>query len=286
MRWSYDEFPSLRFDRPADAVLRITLDAPGTELGRPGRASRAGRRLARRSTATRRRAPSCCRAPARGSRRAAASSSSTQILGDYETRSRVHARGPGPRAQRHQLLEADRVGDPRPGRRRRARRRAAGRRLRGRALGPDHRRPHPPRRGGRGPRRDLLAVAVRHGQGEVLPADVRDADGRGGRADRPRVAVRRRRHGCRSGRSRSPRRWPAARPRRSARRSTRSTTGTGRRSRPSTRAWRTSSSASAAPMPHEGLASHRERRAPDFGPPAGGPLAVCPCPAPWSARPH
>ena len=26
---SYDEFPHLRFDRPAEGVLRITLDAPG-----------------------------------------------------------------------------------------------------------------------------------------------------------------------------------------------------------------------------------------------------------------
>ena len=29
MSASYDEFPHLRFDRPADGVLRITLDAPG-----------------------------------------------------------------------------------------------------------------------------------------------------------------------------------------------------------------------------------------------------------------
>ena len=44
-------------------------------------------------------------------------------------RTRVHARGARPRVQRHQLLQADRVGDPRPRGRRRARRRAARRRL-------------------------------------------------------------------------------------------------------------------------------------------------------------
>ena len=49
------------------------------------------------------------------------------------------------------------------------------------AHGEDHRRPHPPRRRRRRPRRDLLAAAVRHGEGEVLPADVRPAE----RARRP-----------------------------------------------------------------------------------------------------
>ena len=62
--------------------------------------------------------------------------------------------------------------------------------------GAHHRRPHPARRGRRRPRRHLLAAAVRHGQGEVLPAHVRDADRRGGRAHRARLAVRRRRRGA------------------------------------------------------------------------------------------
>ena len=47
MLWSYDDFPSLRFDRPADGVLRITLDAPGLNSVGPGRAPRARRRVAR-----------------------------------------------------------------------------------------------------------------------------------------------------------------------------------------------------------------------------------------------
>ena len=64
---------------------------------------------------------------------------------------------------------------------------------------PDHRRPHPPRCGRRRPRRDLLAAAVRHGQGQVPPPDLRPADGRGGRAHRPGVAVRGRRPGAGAG---------------------------------------------------------------------------------------
>ena len=41
-----------------------------------------------------------------------------------------------------------------------------------------------------GDRGDLLAAAVWHGQGEVSPADVRTDDRRGGRADRPRITLR------------------------------------------------------------------------------------------------
>ena len=52
----------------------------------------------------------------------------------------------------------------------------------------DHRRPHPARRRGGRPCRDHLAAAVRHGEGEVLPAAVRAGHGRGGRADRPGLA--------------------------------------------------------------------------------------------------
>ena len=62
-------------------------------------------------------------------------------------------------------------------------------------VGEDHRRPHPARRRGRRPRRHLLAAAVRHGQGQVLPPHLRDAVRRGGRAHRAGVAVRRRRPG-------------------------------------------------------------------------------------------
>ena len=42
---------------------------------------------------------------------------------------------------------------------------------------PHHRRPYPAGRGGRRPCRDHLAAALRHGQGEVLPAHLRPAAG-------------------------------------------------------------------------------------------------------------
>ena len=32
---AYDDFPALRFDRPSDGVLRITLDAPGLNAVSP-----------------------------------------------------------------------------------------------------------------------------------------------------------------------------------------------------------------------------------------------------------
>ena len=112
-----------------------------------------------------------------------------------------------------------------------------------------HRRPHPPRRRRRRPRGDLLAAALRHGEGEVLPAHLPHADRRGGRADRARVAVRRRRRAARRGardrdraRGRRAERDPAGP-------STRSTTGTGCSARCSTRRSPTSSTASAVPTP-------------------------------------
>ena len=124
--------------------------------------------------------------------------------------------------------------------------------------GEDHRRPHPARRRGRRPRGDLLAAAVRHGQGQVLPAHLRDAHRRGGRADRAGVAVRGRRRGAR------PRPWRrdrdlAAGPASAIRWTKHSLnhwyrTGPARSSTPRSA---TSSSASAGPDVAEGLAAHR-----------------------------
>src|SRR5438309_1875878 len=51
-----------------------------------------------------------------------------------------------------------------------------------------HRRPHAPGRGGRRPRGHRLAAALRHGEGEVLPAAVRGDQRRGGRAAGARFA--------------------------------------------------------------------------------------------------
>ncbi len=79
----------------------------------------------------------------------------------------------------------------RPGRRRGSGRRHPGRRLDRLQEGQDHRRPYPARRRRRRPRRDRVAAALRHGQGQVLPAALRGGRRRGGRAHRAGLAVRR-----------------------------------------------------------------------------------------------
>ena len=94
-----------------------------------------------------------------------------------------------------------------------------------------------------------LAAAVRHGEGEILPAAVRPVARRGGGAHRPRQPQ------PSTTPSSTPRRWrsPAASPRarraRSAGPSTRSTTGCGRPGQRSTPRWRWSFSASPARKP-------------------------------------
>ena len=95
------------------------------------------------------------------------------------------------RLQRHQLLQADRQHHARPRRRRRPGRRHPGRRVDRLEEGQDHRRPHAARRRRRRPCRHRLAAALRHGQGQVLPAALRGGRRRGGRAHRPGLALRR-----------------------------------------------------------------------------------------------
>ena len=99
------------------------------------------------------------------------------MLGDYAARTQVLREARDLVYNVIELLEAHRVGDPRSGRRGGARRRPARRHLGRRPLRPHHRRSHPPRRRRRRPRRDLLAAAVRDGEGEVLPAHLRDLTG-------------------------------------------------------------------------------------------------------------
>ena len=71
----------------------------------------------------------------------------------------------------------------------------------------------------------MLAAAVRDGEGEVLPADLRTSSTARGRADRPGLAVRPRRTRCWTGRSRSRRSSPRPPDAAPAAQSARSTTG-------------------------------------------------------------
>ena len=73
--------------------------------------------------------------------------------------------------------------------------------FRSRAGRAHHRRPHAARRRRRRRGCDHLAAALRHGQGQVLSADLPPYQRRRSRAHRPRLAVRRRRRSCRRPRS-------------------------------------------------------------------------------------
>src|SRR6188508_3000088 len=102
------------------------------------------------------------------------------------------ARGAGSGLQHAQLLEDHHLRDPRPGGGRRAGRGTDGRHLdRGEERKADRRPYAPGRRGGR-PCRDHLAAALRHGEGEVLPAYLRHGERRGGGAHRTGFADLRR----------------------------------------------------------------------------------------------
>ena len=203
----YDQFASLTFDQPGTGILRITLDAPGLNAV----SEQMHRELADvwltidRDPDVRVRHPAGRRQGVLRGRQLRAARRDHQRLRGARPR---HARGARPRLQRHQLLEADRLRHPWPRGRRRSRGGDPRRRLDRHPHGPHHRRPHAARRRGRRPRGDLLAVAVRHGEGEVLPADLRDAHRRRGGAHRPRLAGRRGRpsagEGARGGRERSP----------------------------------------------------------------------------------
>ena len=193
-----DAFPHLRFDRPADGVLRITLDGPGLNAVDHDM----HRELADVWLAVDR-DPDVAVALLQGAGKAFSAGGSFELLddlmSDYAVRTRImreardlvfnvincakpivsaiHGPAVGAGLVAGILADVSVVG----------------------AHGPHHRRPHPARCGRRRPRRHLLAAAVRDGQGQVLPAHVRHADRRGGRAHRARVAVRRRRRRARPG---------------------------------------------------------------------------------------
>ena len=246
----YDDFPrpALRPARRRRAAHHPRRARP--QRGRPRRPPRARRRVARRSTATR----DTRVALLQGAGKAFSAGGSFELLDsmidDYATALRVmreardlvfnviNCSKPIVSAIHGPAVGAGLVAGH------------ARRRLGRRPHRPDHRRPHPPRRRRRRPRRDLLAAAVRHGEGEVLPAHLRHAHRRGGRAHRARLAVRRRRPGA------GPRRWRSRAARRLARsrriRWTKHTLNNWYRApvgRSSTRRSPTSSSASAAPTP-------------------------------------
>ena len=191
------------------------------------------------------------------------------MINDYAMRTRVMREARDLVLERHQLLEADRVGDPRPCSRCRARRRPPRRRVDRRPHGAHHRRPHPPRRRRRRPRRGLLAAArpAWPSRSTTCSPATRSPARRPSASGSCRCASTTTR--CTTRRSRSPTSWPAARSRRSAGRSTRSTIGTA--------ASRPRFDASLAyefygfggPDAAEGLASHTEKRAPRFVGPTG-----------------
>ena len=121
--------------------------------------------------------------------------------------SRADARARGvarPLLQHDRVLQADHLGDPRPGGWRGTRGSADGRHLDRRQERQDRRRPYAARRRGRRSCRSGLAAALRDGQGQVPASDLRDDFWRRGRADRPRILG--------GGRGQAPGRLPEALP--------------------------------------------------------------------------
>ena len=172
---SYADFPDLRFERPAPGVLGVVLDSPGLNSVSPA----IHRQLADVWPVVDR-DPETRVALIRGEGRGFSSGGSFDLIegmtDDYETRARTmrEARdlvynvincskpivsaihGPAVGAGLVVAMLADiSVAGPE---------------------GQDHRRAHPPRGRGRRPRGHLLAADGRHGQGQVLPADLRAAD--------------------------------------------------------------------------------------------------------------
>ena len=106
------------------------------------------------------------------------------MANDFEVRSRVWREA---RDLVYNVINCDKpivIGDARARGRRRAGRGTARRHPDRRPRRADRRRPHPPRRRSRRPCGDHLAAALRHGQGQVLPAAVRAGHRRGSRAHR------------------------------------------------------------------------------------------------------
>ncbi len=167
----YAAFPSLRFERPADGVLRLVFDGPGLNAVSPSM----HRELADVWQVVDR-DPDVRVAVVQGAGKGFSSGGSFELLdamvGDYALRTQVMREA---RDLVYNVINCSKpivsaIHGPAVG--------AglvvghAGRHLDRRPLRAHHRRAHPPRRRGRRPRRHLLAAAVRDGQGQVLPAHV------------------------------------------------------------------------------------------------------------------
>ncbi len=115
MTTDYDAlYPSFRYDRPADGVLRITFDAPGLNSVGPD----AHREIAD-IWLTVDRDPEVQVAILQGAGKGFSSGGSFELLDgiidDYASPHQRDARGARPGVERRELLQAHRVGDPRPG---------------------------------------------------------------------------------------------------------------------------------------------------------------------------
>ena len=206
-------YPSFRFERPGSGILRITFDAPGLNSVSPD----AHREIADVWTTIDRdprRVSSCCRAPARASRPAAASScsmvspptstSAARVVREARDLVRniidcskpivsaIHGPAVGAGLVAALLADVSIVA--------RTARIIDGHTRLGVAAG-DHAAVCWP----------LLCGMAK---AKYYLLDVRHADRRGGRAHRTRVAVRRRRPGARPRHARSPSNWPPWRSRR------------------------------------------------------------------------
>ena len=173
-------YTRLRFDRPHHRVLRVTMDNGKMNAADDALHRELGDVWRDRSTRSKRQRRDPHRRPAGSFSAGGDFKLIEELIADFETRARVwkeardlvynviNCSKPIVSAMRGAAVGAGLVV------------RHPGRYLdRGEGL-PHHRRPHAARRRRRRPRRDHLAAALRHGEGEILPAALRPGARRGG----------------------------------------------------------------------------------------------------------